>query len=369
MIAFPYLLQPSVQAWRNRARTREHGDALRTLLFGGIGVVVCAALVGGSAWVTTQVSRYEELGDFLLRLGLSWFFLTCLSFLAFSGVVTALSAFFLSDDLRLLMAAPIASHRLFYARFARTLTQASWMVVALLTPVLAGIGLARSAPVTYLLMVPVAVVPFVVIPVVLGSAVTLLLVNVFPARRARDLLMLMGLVFAGALVLVLRYIQPEQLLRVDSLPDVMAFFSTLQSPVTPLLPSSWAGELLFLALQGRVDTLHLAALWTTAAAATVGLRACAERWHFAGYSKSQEARKVRVVRHQIVEWAAETLPMRVARRELLIKDAKVFLRDVTQWSQLLLLLALVLIYLYNFRVLDLDRVPGMGGFSRTPMRS
>ena len=361
MIAFPYLLQPSVQAWRNRARTREHGDALRTLLFGGIGVVVCAALVGGSAWVTTQVSRYEELGDFLLRLGLSWLFLTCLSFLAFSGVVTALSAFFLSDDLRLLMAAPIASHRLFYARFARTLTQASWMVVALLTPVLAGIGLARSAPVTYLLMVPVAVVPFVVIPVVLGSAVTLLLVNVFPARRARDLLMLMGLVFAGALVLVLRYIQPEQLLRVDSLPDVMAFFSTLQSPVTPLLPSSWAGELLFLALQGRVDTLHLAALWTTAAAATVGLRACAERWHFAGYSKSQEARKVRVVRHQMVEWVAETLPMRVARRELLIKDAKVFLRDVTQWSQLLLLLALVLIYLYNFRVLDLDRVPGMGG--------
>jgi len=37
----------------------------------------------------------------------------------------------------------------------------------------------------------------------------------------------------------------------------------------------------------------------------------------------------------------------------------VFLRDVSQWSQLLLLLALVLVYLYNFRVLDLQRIPYM----------
>ena len=49
------------------------------------------------------------------------------------------------------------------------------------------------------------------------------------------------------------------------------------------------------------------------------------------------------------------------RRQLLVKDVKVFLRDVSQWSQLLLLMALVLVYLYNFRVLDLDRVPGMSG--------
>jgi ABC-2 type transport system permease protein len=37
------------------------------------------------------------------------------------------------------------------------------------------------------------------------------------------------------------------------------------------------------------------------------------------------------------------------------------MRDVSQWSQLLLLLALVLVYLYNFRVLDLDRIPYMSG--------
>jgi len=55
------------------------------------------------------------------------------------------------------------------------------------------------------------------------------------------------------------------------------------------------------------------------------------------------------------------LPLSPVRRQLFVKDLKVFLRDVSQWSQLLLLLALVLVYLYNFCVLDLDRIPYMSG--------
>ena len=49
------------------------------------------------------------------------------------------------------------------------------------------------------------------------------------------------------------------------------------------------------------------------------------------------------------------------RRQLLVKDVKVFLRDVSQWLQLLPLFALVLLYLYNFRALDLERIPYMSG--------
>src|SRR5262249_33756616 len=109
---FPYLLLPHVWATRNRARRRERGAVARAALFGGIALAVCAALYQGSSWLTAQLDAYAELGDYLLRIGLSWLFLTFLSFLAFSGVVTALSSFFLSDDLRLLLVAPVATRRL-----------------------------------------------------------------------------------------------------------------------------------------------------------------------------------------------------------------------------------------------------------------
>ena len=359
--AFPYLLLPSFWASRNRARQRERGDGTRAWFFGIIGLGVAGAIFGGAFWLTEMLADYAEFGDYLLRLGLSWLFLTFLSFLAFSGIVTALSTFFLSDDLRLLFAAPVASRRLFHARFLRTVAQSSWMVVVFIVPVLAGIGIAHCAPAMYYLVAIAAVTPFVVIPIAIGTAVTLLLVNIFPARRARDILMLMGLLFAGSIIVLLRMIQPEQLLHVESLPDITDFFATLQSPLTPLLPSFWAAETIFASLQGRFDVLHLAALWTTASGLIVLVGAANERWHFAGFSKAQEARKTRFTHFEFLERAARALPISSVHRHLLVKDLKIFLRDVSQWSQLLLLLALVLVYLYNFRVLDLDRIPNMSG--------
>jgi ABC-2 type transport system permease protein len=358
---FPFLLLPHLWSSRNRARQRQKGDLLRAGLFGGVGMAVCSALFAGAYWLTTKLALYEEFGDYLLRLGLSWLFLTFLAFLAFSGVVTALSTFFLSDDLRLLMGAPVSAGRLFMARFTRTVGQASWMVIFFMAPILLAVGVASCAPLAFYVTAVLAVVPFVVIPVAVGAAMTLLLVNVLPARRARDLLMLASLMFAAAIVLTLRFIQPERLMRVENLPDVTDFFATLQSPIAPLLPSFWAGEVLFAGLQGGSDLLHAAALWTTALAFTVMLASADRRWHFAGYSRSQESPKARVTSLRIVDALAHALPLSTVRRQLLVKDVKVFLRDVSQWLQLLPLFALVLLYLYNFRALDLERIPYMSG--------
>jgi ABC-2 type transport system permease protein len=358
---FPYLLLPTVWAIRNRARRREEGDGTRVAVFGGLALFVGASIFGVVFWLTWQLLDYAELGDYLIRLGLSWLFLTFLSFLAFSGIVTALSTFFLSEDLRLLIAAPVARDRLFYSRFVKTVGQAGWMVVTFLVPVVLAVGLARCAGPAYYGTAVLTLVPFVIIPVAVGAVITLVLVNVFPARRARDILTLMGLLFAMAVVMMLRFLRPERLLSVESLPDIAAFFATLQSPVTPLLPSFWAGETLFAALRGGRDWLHAGSLWTTAVAFVVLARVAFGRYYFTGWSKAQEARKARFTQLRFLEALARVLPARPAARHLFVKDLKVFLRDTTQWSQLLLLMALMLVYLYNFRVLDLDRIPYMSG--------
>ena len=115
---FPYLLSPVLWGLRNRMRRRERGDGARAALFGGIGLVVGFSLFAVVFWLSWQLLDYEELGDYLVRLGLSWLFLTFLSFLAFSALVTSLSTFFLSEDMRLLLAAPVPVARLFYSDIA-----------------------------------------------------------------------------------------------------------------------------------------------------------------------------------------------------------------------------------------------------------
>lgn len=354
---FTYLLAPLFQGTLNRARRREKGDGLRAGVFTGISVGVAGALFAASFWLTWQLLDYEEFGEYLLRLGFSWLFLTFLSFILFSAIVSSLSTFFLSEDLRLLLAAPIPGRALFYSRYARTAVQASWMVVVFMLPVLGGVGVARCAGPGYYVLGLLALVPFVLIPVSLGAVTTLVLVNTFPARRARDILMFMGLLFAATLLILLRVLRPERLLRLESLPEVADFFTVIQSPVTPLLPSFWAGEMLFAGLQGRIDWLHAGSLWTTALALAVLARIVFGRLYFSGWSKAQEARKARFTRLRWLETLLAVVPMPLTWRSLITKDIKVFLRDTTQWSQLLLLVALSGVYLYNFSVLDLQRMP------------
>ena len=68
--AFTYLLLPHLWSSRNRAQRREPGDFTRAVLFGGVAAGVFAALLYGAAWLTWQLDDYDELGDYLLRLGL-----------------------------------------------------------------------------------------------------------------------------------------------------------------------------------------------------------------------------------------------------------------------------------------------------------
>ena len=58
-----------------------------------------------------------------------------------------------------------------------------------------------------------AFLPFLVIPTVIGSAVTLLLVNIFPARRTRDILSVIAVLAAGGIVMLFRMVRPERLAR------------------------------------------------------------------------------------------------------------------------------------------------------------
>jgi ABC-2 type transport system permease protein len=79
-----------------------------------------------------------------------------------------------------------------------------------------------------------------------------------------------------------------------------------------------------------------------------------------GYSKAQEGaeRKVRRPMRRLAAGMLQTLP--ITKREFLLKDMPLFFRDNSQWSQLILLAVLLLIYLFNISALPIhsgERIP------------
>jgi ABC-2 type transport system permease protein len=85
------------------------------------------------------------------------------------------------------------------------------------------------------------------------------------------------------------------------------------------------------------------------------------RLYPSGFTKAQEGAE-RFVKGWVWQAVLGPLfrPLSVSKREFVIKDLKLFFRDTTQWSQLILLAVLVVIYLFNIRALPLftgEQVP------------
>jgi ABC-2 type transport system permease protein len=332
---------------------------------GGRGKAIVLGAVGGIFWLAVfgvlfRVLRYfrntEEIGALLAGKLLGIVLLSFVSVLLLSNIITALSSLFLSKDLDLLVSAPVDWLRIYLAKLLETLVGSSWMVALMAVPIFAAYGVVYGGGWLFPVIAVGTVVPFLIMPAVIGTAVTTILVNVFPARRTRDLLSIIALGAAAGLILLFRIIRPEQLARPEGFQNLLDFIAVLRTPTSPLLPSEWVTNAVMGYLTGHVDWLSIYLLWTTAALFVAGGAWLHARLYHAGFSKAQEGAE-RFVRGGFWNWTLGSLlrPFGPARREFLLKDLRLFFRDTTQWSQLILLAALLVVYLFNIRALPLFR--------------
>jgi len=228
------------------------------------------------------------------------------------------------------------------------------MVILFSVPVYAAFAATAASPSVFLAAVALAFPPLVLIATCIGSMVTSALMAAFPARRVKEMLLLLSALFVVLLVFLIRVQQPEKLLNPRSIYDVTEFFSSFSTPSSPFLPSAWTTSVLVAGRNGEaLPAMPLLLLWSTSAALVV-IGCWMARWLYGiGYSRAQESRPARLSSLPLVDRILETVsrPFEPRFRSLLLKDLRTFLRDTTQWSQLLLLVALVVVYLYNFSVL------------------
>lgn len=347
----------SALARSRRARQRRGAGALLLLVVGGL---FWTAAFGISYRVLQYVGG-QEIGLLLASKMLGVIFLAFASILLLSNIITAISSYFLAKDLDLLVAAPLHWFRLYLAKLLETAAHSSWMVVLIAVPILSAYGIVFHGGPLFPFVALAAIIPFVLLPAAIGAAVTLLLVNIFPARRIRDLLTLVMLGTVGGLALLLRLVRPEQLARPEGFENLVQFLELLRTPTNPFLPTEWAANMIMNWLRHISDPLPVALLYTTAGAFIIMGGWLHGRLFRDGYSKSQEGSE-KFVRG--AGWSALAARwfggMSAARREFVLKDLRLFFRDPTQWSQLILLGVLLVVYIFNIRSLPIfsgEQVP------------
>jgi ABC-2 type transport system permease protein len=357
------LVRPKVLAMRRRAGGE--GSRTRALVLGAVGAVFWLMMFGILFRMLQYFRSADEIGEVLAVKLLSLILLSFLAILLLSNVIAALSSFFLTRDLELLMASPTDPLAIYSSRLAETLTYSSWMVMLMMLPILTSYGVVYGGGALFVLVSLLALASFFVIPAVVGSAITLLLVSVFPARRARDLLALIGLLAAAGVVVLFRLLRPEQIMRPEGFHSLVEFIATLEAPGSAWLPSEWAAQAIMAPLRsGQADWFPLLLLVSTAAAVSVMGAWLHGRFFADGFSRAQEGASLKEGSAGRGPGLLDRLlrPLEPATRALVAKDIRSFFRDTTQWSQLILLAVLVVVYVYNIKVLPLFTGPDVGFF-------
>ncbi|MEK6744011.1 MAG: hypothetical protein AABZ15_10385 [Nitrospirota bacterium] len=355
------LLHPRFHAVKNRLTRLKKGDGLKTAVLALLGVAFWAFMFIVSYRVLSYFRTVEGLGDLLALRLLSMVLLTFFSILVFSNVVTSLSTFYLSGELDILHSSPVRIESIYRAKFIETLIDSSWMTLIYGLPVFLAYGAVFKAGAAYFAGLLFMIVPFLIIPAAIGIIVTMLLVSAFPARRARDILVLMGLLIFVVLYILFRMLRPENLVDPDAFPTLVQYLTAMRGPVSPLIPSSWASDALAPLLRKNAGDaiFFLLMLWSTALAGIVIAEWVCGRIYYAGWSRSQEGKRAKLSRSRAADlfFRLAVLPFRGTMRAIVLKDIKLFFRDASQWSQLFLLLALTVVYIYSFKLLPLERSP------------
>ncbi len=323
----------------------------RSVIILAFGAILFTALYLVSLKTISYFHSQNELGVILSLKIFQMAWVIVLTMLIFSSMVSGVSALYLSRDNEIIFSSPASLAEMYLMRYLTTSLYTSWMMVVFSLPVFGAFGHIFKAGYAYLLFMVPSVICIAAIGNGLGLMVTVILVNLFPARRTKDIVVYLSLLFGILLYLVIRLLRPEELADPERFPDFIDYLSRLSTPATPYMPSSWASNLLTGYLQDHyIDWLFVGLLVVTPLVLYFAGEWIMSRWFFPGYSKAQESFGGY---RSFGDHTYSPSPLRWFFR----KELKMFVRDSSQWSQLFLIGALIVVYLYNFKVLPLERSP------------
>lgn len=322
-----------------------------TLLWLGAFAVARAALRALEALGTDILGgAMVALAPLLVPRLLAVFALVLLIMLAFSSALLALALLYRSRETTHLLTVPLTWRAVCLTRLGDVAFFSSWSSAYLGSPVLLAYGLHVHAPWPFYCFAAALFVPFVVIPAALGTIMTMVVVRVAP-RLPRVVLVAAGIVLVAATFLAFRsrLSSPDFHDAIDLTP-VAELTGKAQSP---LLPSAWLADGIVAAAYGNPGAIVFPFLLLLAHALVLAWLAgeVAERLLHPGWSGLASAAHARRMPEKVSRgWLPLLLrPLPEPVRALVLKDIRVFARDVSQWSQVVLFFGVLAFYVANIR--------------------
>ncbi len=323
------------------------GWIISMLLLGG--VFVWLDYIFFYRLIAAIVTRLEFLAPFMLHQLIHILFLSFFGLLVLSSMTSSISGFFMSREIPFLVTTPVSPSALITQRFILVFFQSAWMILIFGTPPFLaycsklGLGwqfVAGWFPVFILL---------VLIPVLAGSTLAIILMRILPAPRVHQALTFMSLAVGAMIIILFRMSRPERMFMDVPTEEVMDFVKAMSVPESPFMPTSWATEAVVSLSSGSLNynyIQNLGLLLAVCIAAIILFLVVFRLLYFPGLSTVQEGMAAKKRKNMTrAEATMDNLPPVMGA--YLTKDYLTFIRDPARWTQLFLLGALIVLYVYN----------------------
>lgn len=315
------------------------------------------------------LNNFPALGSLLIERLFFLLFVFLFVLLAFSNLVIGYSNFFRNRETAFLMSLPISSQTIFQWKFIESTLLASWAFIFLIAPLLGAYGLMVGAPWHFYAMTVAALAMFIVLPGVIGAWAAMNLAR----RLDRRSFQVVSLFLTGAILILLGlWFRPETLTDDSADPRVLATLDKLLMRTHfaewPWLPSFWLSTSVLQWAEGAWTAAGFFLLVLLSNVLFFGWLSfnCSGAFFYEAFSIVQSRESIfarwpwfqRLRRRKVlIDYSARPLErfLRLLYRgdadvlALMVKDARMFWRDTTQWGQTLVLFGLLGVYIINLR--------------------
>ena len=313
---------------------------------------------------------YPAVGSLLAQRILFLIFGFFFVMLMFSNVIIGYTTMFKNRETDWFLTLPIPHAVIYRWKFLECLVVSSWALIFLSAPMMAAFGRVNEVQAPFYLEVFLVYLPFIVIPAVLGSIFVLLIVTLLAKRWIKWVAIGLGLAGIVALVGALR---PQSASMVSAPSDVQMFDQLLRHThlsLNPFLPSAWIARTILSWSGGleREGTFFFLLLVSNALFGLLLGFGVVSRFFYGGWSRAFGHRSERSQERAEQRRHTRTRPSLFARlldtplfcligrpvRALVLKDVRVFWREPAQWTQVMIFVGLLTIYVLNLRNVSYD---------------
>ncbi len=358
------LFSPQWWTFKNRLFRSDWTAYVKSVFVLALGTGFWFAALHYLTIVLTRLKGMDgDVGVVIALKGVSLLLMLVFFILIFSSLLSAINNFYISNDLPVILASPVSWSSIYIAKWFETAIKSSLMIVCAIVPVFISLGWFFESPVSYYLYLLPVLTLFVMIPVGIGIMMSIILMALVPAKRARNVFLSLGLLILAILFLLFRFLRPERFANPEWFANLTIFLSEMKLPVSPFLPSVWATESLmpFFNAEGGEPLFHFLLILFTAGACIIFGNRLFHLYFYDGLIKAQHTQKPLLGIHgngpggfgaRLLSFYLSFL--RKHSRALIEKDLVTFFRNVSQSSQLLLLFAIVCIYLFSIKALPVE---------------